>query len=274
MNQTATNPAMLTADIHPTAIVDASVTLGAGVRIGAYSIVSGPAVLGDNVELKSHVIVEGITTIGDNTVVYPFAVLGAPTPDRKYKGEPSRLVIGKRNVIREYVTMHPGTADDRMETTVGDDNLFLERSHVAHDCVIGNHVTIVNGVGIAGHVVIEDNVTIGGLTGITQRVRIGQGAFIGGCCKVEKDVLPYALVRGDDGYMNGINLIGLKRRNVSDEDTKTVLRAYNQIFGNEGTLSERIAIVAAQYADKPLVMQMIDFIRAKEKGGITQPRGG
>lgn len=273
-----TNPAekAASAQIHPTAIVGDEVTIGANVKIGPYCILSGPVVLGDNVELKSHVVIEaiegGLTSIGEGTIVYPFAVLGSVTPDLKFAGEPARLVIGARNKIREYVTMHPGTASDRMETTIGDDNLIMERVHVGHDTVIGNGTIIVNSVGLSGHVEIGDNVLIGGMTGITQHVRIGKGAFVGGFCKVEKDVMPYALVRGDDAYMNGINIIGMKRRGATDAEAKTVLRAYNEIFAETGTLSTRLEDVATKYADQPLVMQMVDFIRAKEKMGITQPR--
>jgi len=262
----------MTATIHPTAIVEASVTLGQNVKIGPYCVVQGPVVLGDDVELKSHVVVEGHTTIGRGTVVYPFAVLGAPTPDRKYKGEPAELIIGEENIIREHVTMHPGTAADKMKTIVGNNNLFLVGAHVAHDCIIGNHCTLVNLVGLSGHVIIEDYVTIGGMAGVTQRVRIGQHAMIGGHTKVEEDVIPYGLVRGDHGYLDGLNMVGLQRRNFTNEDIMTLRKAYRMLFAAEGTLAERLEQVAQDFASNASVMNIIDFIRNREKA-LCQPRG-
>lgn len=262
----------MTAQIHPTALVDSAVTLGQNVKIGPYAVVQGPVVLGDNVELKAHVIIEGHTSLGAGTVVYPFAVLGSPTPDRKYKGEASRLTIGQNNVIREYVTMHPGTAVDRNETTIGNNNLILERVHVAHDCVIGNNCTIINSVGISGHVIIEDYVTIGGMTGITQYVRIGHHAFVGGYVKLEEDVIPYGLVRGDHGYLDGINIIGMQRRSISQEEIVAVRKAYRQLFARDGTLSERIAQVAQDYAGNSMVQDIITFIQSRDGNALCQPR--
>lgn len=270
--QPASNSTMSTATIHPTAIIGPDVKLGKNVVIGPYCVVQGPVELGDNVELKSHVVIEGITKIGAGTVVYSFAVLGAPTPDRKYSGEPSELIIGENNVIREYVTMHPGTAGDKMQTVIGNNNLILERVHIAHDCTLGNNITIVNSVGLSGHVTVEDNVLIGGMSGITQHVRIGTGAFIGGYCKVENDVLPYSLVRGDDGYLNGINIIGLRRRNFTEQETKGVVNAYNFLFSDNGTFNDRLERILEKYSDNKLVIQMVEFIRAREKGGLTKPR--
>lgn len=262
----------MTAQIHPTAIVDPTVTLGANVKIGPYCIVQGPVVLHDDVELKSHVIVEGHTSIGKGTVVYSFAVLGSPTPDRKYKGEASKLVIGENNIIREYVTMHPGTAADRNETTIGNNNLILERVHIAHDCVIGSHCTIINSVGISGHVVVEDYVTIGGMTGITQFVRIGHHAFVAGYVKLEEDVIPYGLVRGDHGYLDGINIIGMQRRNISQEEIVTIRKAYRQLFARDGTLAERIAQVSQDYSKNELVMDIVRFIQNRDGNALCQPR--
>ncbi len=270
-NMPALSEFAVEADIHPTAIVDDGVSLGYGVKIGPYCIVRAPAKLCDEVELKSHVIIEGHTTIGSKTIVHPFAVLGAPTPDRKYKGEPSELIIGERNVIREYVTMHPGTADDKMKTVIGDDNLILERVHIAHDCKLGNKITLVNSVGLSGHVTIEDNVTIGGMSGVTQHVRIGRGAFIGAHCKVEKDVMPNAIVRGEDGYMSGVNTIGLKRREVPDEQIKDVQLAYDKIAYGQGTLAERVQAVTDEFYSNPHVAQIIDFINTRKRG-LTLPK--
>lgn len=259
-------------NIHPTAIIGPDVKLGAGVVIGPYCVLTGKVQLADNVELKSHVVMDGNTRVGKGTVIYSFSAIGTPTPDRKYKGEDSLLVIGENNVIREYVTIHPGTAVDRNETTIGDNNLILERVHIAHDCVIGNHCTIINNVGISGHVIVEDYVTIGGMTGITQFVRIGHHAFIGGYVKLEEDVIPYGLVRGDHGWLDGINIVGMQRRNFSQEDIVTARKAYRQLFANDGTLAERIAQVAQDYAGNPLVTEIIDFIRNRDGKALCQPR--
>ncbi|MGE3770476.1 MAG: acyl-ACP--UDP-N-acetylglucosamine O-acyltransferase [Bdellovibrionales bacterium] len=263
----------MTNSIHPTAIVEPGVTLGSNVVIGPYCVLQGPVKIGDNVELKSHVVIEGHTTIGAGTRIYSFAVLGAPTPDRKYKGEAAELIIGKNNVIREYVTMHPGTAADKMKTVVGDNNLILERVHIAHDCVIGNNVTLVNSVGISGHVTIEDFVTIGGMTGVTQHVRIGHHAFIGAHVKLEEDVIPYGLVRGDHGYLDGVNIIGMQRQNMTDANIKAARKAYLYIFNRaEGTtFAERVEEAAKEYANTPAVMEIIEFIRNRERA-LCQPR--
>lgn len=262
----------MTAQVHPTAIVDPGAKLGNNVKIGAYCVIGATVTLGDNVELKSHVIVDGVTTIGEGTVIWPFAVIGSATPDRKYKGEASKLVIGKNNTIREYVTIHPGTAVDRNETTIGDNNLILERVHIAHDCVIGNNCTFINSVGISGHVIVEDFVTIGGMTGITQFVRIGHHAFIGGYVKLEEDVIPYGLVRGEHGWLDGINVIGMQRRNITQEEIVTVRKAFRQLFARDGTLAERIAQVSQDYKNNEAVMDIIRFIENRDGNALCQPR--
>ncbi|WP_415393690.1 acyl-ACP--UDP-N-acetylglucosamine O-acyltransferase [Paracoccus sp. SJTW-4] len=206
---------MADTQIHPSAIVEPGAELGQGVRIGPFCHVGPQVRLGDRVELKSHVVVAGETEIGAGTVIFPFASIGQAPQDLKFGGERTRLVIGARNRIREYVTMNPGTAGGGGLTQVGDDGLFMSSSHVAHDCRIGNHVILVNSVAIAGHCVLEDEVIVGGLSGVHQFVRIGRGAMIGALSMVTADVLPHGLVSGPRGQLEGLNLVGLKRRGAS-----------------------------------------------------------
>ncbi len=217
MPQPARNSNAMSSTIHPTAFVDPKAEIGAGVEIGAFSVIGPQVTLHDNVKLWSHVVIEGITTIGEASEIYPFSVIGCAPPDRKYKGEPSRLVIGKDTIIREHVTMHTGTANDRMETTIGNGGLFMAGTHVAHDCVLGDNVIMANQSAIAGHVQLGNNVIIGGLAAVMQRVRIGDGAIIGFLSAVENDVIPYGLVHGERAFLDGINIIGLERSGVDKE---------------------------------------------------------
>lgn len=257
--------------IHPSAIVDPAAKLGANVRIGPYCVVGAHVELGDNVELKSHVCVDGRTDIGEGTVVYPFASLGHAPQDLKYRGEPSRLVIGKRNTIREHVTMNPGTETGAMETRVGDDGLFMVGVHVAHDCVVGDRVIMANNATLGGHVHVGDHVLIGGLAAVHQWVRIGSFAVIGGMSGVESDVIPYGRVKGERAHLAGLNLVGLERGGFDKETVKTLQRAMKQLFEGAGTMDERIEQMAGAYADDRIVMEMIAFAKAKERFGLCQP---
>ena len=201
--------------IHPTAVIEDGAQLGAGVRIGPFCV-AGPQVrLDDGVELKSHVVVTGDTSIGAETTIFPFASIGEVPQDLKFRGEHVRLQIGARNRIREYVTINPGTEGGGGVTVIGDDGLFMAGSHVAHDCRIGNGVILVNNASVAGHCHLEDDVIIGGLSGVHQWVRIGRGAMIGAVTMVTADVIPYGLVQGPRGHLDGLNLVGLKRRGAS-----------------------------------------------------------
>ncbi|MBI3441366.1 MAG: acyl-ACP--UDP-N-acetylglucosamine O-acyltransferase [Proteobacteria bacterium] len=262
----------MTAHLHPTAVIEKGAELGTGVKIGPYCVVGAHVRLGNGVELKSHVAVDGYTTIGDETVVFPFASLGHAPQDLKYKGEKSELLIGKRNSIREHVTMNPGTAGDKMKTVVGDDCLFMMASHVAHDCVIGNNVILANNATLAGHVEVGDFSIIGGLAAVHQFVRIGPFAMIGGMSGVEHDVIPFGLVKGERAYLAGLNYIGLERRGFTKEQVQVLLKAFKQLFGGGGTLAERAAQVANDYKGEQAVMRMIDFVRAKEGRSLLQPK--
>lgn len=262
----------MSANIHPTAVIENGAQIGADVKIGPYCCVGPNVKLGDRVELKSHVVVDGHTAIGEGTCVYPFASLGHAPQDKKFRGEVSYLEIGARNVIREHVTMNPGTADDNSRTIVGSDGLFMVGVHVAHDCIVGNNVVMANNATLAGHVQVGDFAIIGGLAAVHQFVRIGPYAMIGGMSAVEHDVIPYGLVKGDRAYLAGINFVGLERRGFSKPQVQTLLKAYRALFEAEGVLASRIENVANDYNDSELVMRLIEFIRAKENRSLCQPR--
>ncbi len=259
-------------DIHPTAIVDPSAQIGENVVIGPFTCVGGEVVIGDGVELKSHVVLDGRTTIGRNCEIFPFASIGHRPQDLKYSGEDSVLNIGERNIIREYVTMNPGTQGGGMETRVGDDNLFMVGAHVAHDCIVGNHVIMANNATLAGHVIIGDFAIIGGLAAVHQFCRIGRHAMIGGMSGVENDIIPYASVMGGRASLSGLNLVGLKRRGFTKDEIGSLRVAYRQLFAEEGLLSERIEDVAKQFPDLEAVMEIVEFMRADSSRGLTQPR--
>jgi UDP-N-acetylglucosamine acyltransferase len=263
----------MSTQIHATAVIHPEAKLGENVAIGAFCVVGQHVQLGDGVTLHSHVVVDGHTTIGEQTRIFPFASIGHEPQDLKFKGEASTLVIGKRNTIREHVTMNPGTADDKMTTIVGDDCLFMMASHVAHDCVIGNRVILANNATLAGHVEVGDNVVIGGLAAIHQFVRIGANAMIGGMSGVVADVIPYGSVSGDRAFLAGLNLVGMKRRGLEREAIHAVRGAYRDIFENaEGTLAERAQKVAQQHAAIKEVQDIIAFLQTDSSRSFCTPR--
>ncbi len=257
--------------IHPTALVDAAATLDGAVQIGPYCIVGPKAVLGDGVRLLSHVVVEGVTEIGAGTVVHAFANLGGPPQHLAHQGEDTRLVIGARNTIREHVTMHTGTVFGGGVTRVGSDSLFMVASHVAHDCVVGDHVVFANNATLGGHVHIGDYVFMGGLSAVHQHTRVGRHAFVGGLAAVTKDVIPFGSVWGVYAHLEGLNLVGLKRRGFSRDQIKDLLAAYRLLFAPEGTFQERLDDLAREFADAPDVSEIIDFIRADANRPICLP---
>ncbi len=262
------------AEVHATAIVESEARLGQGVVVGPYCTVGPDVVLEDGVGLISHVVVAGHTTIGPRTTVYPFASIGMPPQDLKYKGEPSRLEIGADNVIREHATMNPGTEGGGMLTRVGDNGLFMVGTHVAHDCMVGDHVVFANNASLAGHVVVDDYAIVGGLSGVHQFCRIGAHSIIGAMSSVMQDVIPYGSASGDRARLNGLNVVGLRRRNFSRADIQALRTAYRLLFADEGTLSERVADVAEMYSDNAAVMDIVAFMRADSARAICQPRAG
>ncbi len=257
--------------IHPTALIDPAAKIGARVSVGPYAVVGPHVSLGDDVVLHSHVVVEGYTAIGAGTKVYPFAVLGHPPQDLKYRGEPSRLIIGKNNTIREHVTMNPGTEGGGMETTVGDNCLFMVATHVAHDCRVGSNVIMANNATLGGHVVVGDHALLGGLSAVHQFVRIGAHAVIGGMSGVENDVIPFGRVKGERAFLAGLNLTGLERRGFDKDQIKVLQRAFNQLFGDEGTLEQRLESVETDFARDTLVMDIVRFAREKTRFPLCQP---
>ncbi len=259
-------------EIHPTAIVDEAAKIGKNVRIGPYSMIGPDVELGDGVEIISHVVVHGRTSIGANTRMFPFASIGHQPQDQKYNGEPSTLVIGCNNVIREYVTMNPGTEGGGMVTRVGNNCLFMVGAHVAHDCTIGDHVILVNNATLGGHVTIDEWAIIGGLSAVHQFVRIGKHAMVGGKTGVADDVIPYGSVIGNRARLSGLNIIGLTRRDFSRDAIHDIRKAYRLIFAQEGTLSERLQDVGELFPDNEPVMEIVNFIKSDSSRSICQPQ--
>lgn len=257
--------------IHPTAIITPGAQIADGVKIGAYSIVCENVTLHEGVELKPHVVIDGHTTIGEGTVIYSFASIGSAPQDLKYAGEPGTLHIGKNNKIREHTTMNPGTKDGGMKTVIGDNNLFMMATHVAHDCILGNNIIMANNATLGGHVEVGDYSVIGGLAAVHQFVRIGHYAVIGGMSGVESDVIPYGRVKGERAHLAGLNLIGLERGGFSKDDVKTLQKAFKQLFADDGTLNERIEQVSHSFSDDVAVNSIIDFARAKTRFPLCQP---
>ncbi len=258
------------ADIHPSAVIEKGAEIGAGVRVGAFSLIGPRVVLERGVEVKSHVVITGDTRVGADSVVFPFAVLGEIPQDLKFAGEDTRLVIGARNRIREHVTMNTGTAGGGGVTRIGDDGLFMAGCHIAHDVQVGNNVIVVNSAAIAGHVVLEDEVIVGGLVGVHQFVRIGRGAIIGALSMVTADVLPHGLVQGPRGNLDGLNLVGLKRRGVARADITALRAALMALKDGEGSFQDRAARLLEE-SDSEYVREIADFVQAGSDRGFLTP---
>ncbi|MGA1025800.1 MAG: acyl-ACP--UDP-N-acetylglucosamine O-acyltransferase [Lutimaribacter sp.] len=257
--------------IHPSAIIEEGAVLGRDVRIGPFCHVGPHVRLGDRVELKSHVVVAGHTEVGSDTTIFSFAVIGEIPQDLKFKGEETRLVIGQRNRIREHVTMNTGTAGGGGITRIGDDGLFMAGCHIAHDAIVGDRVIIVNNSAIAGHCIIEDDVLVGGLCGVHQFVRIGRGAIIGALSMVANDVIPHGLVQGPRGELDGLNLVGLKRRGVARSDITALRAAFQMLAQGEGTFQDRARRLGEE-ADSAYVRQIVEFVTGGSDRSFLTPR--
>ncbi len=257
--------------IHPSAIIEEGAVLGRDVRIGPFCHVGPHVRLGDRVELKSHVVVAGHTEVGSDTTIFSFAVIGEIPQDLKFKGEETRLVIGQRNRIREHVTMNTGTAGGGGITRIGDDGLFMAGCHIAHDAIVGDRVIIVNNSAIAGHCIIEDDVLVGGLCGVHQFVRIGRGAIIGALSMVANDVIPHGLVQGPRGELDGLNLVGLKRRGVARSDITALRAAFQMLAQGEGTFQDRARRLGEE-ADSTYVRQIVEFVTGGSDRSFLTPR--
>ncbi|MGQ0456829.1 MAG: acyl-ACP--UDP-N-acetylglucosamine O-acyltransferase [Hyphomicrobium sp.] len=260
--------------IHPAAVVEDGAKLAAGVKIGPFCTVGREATLHDGVELISHVAVSGTTEIGAGTRIFPFASIGHQPQDLKYKGEPCSLTIGANCLIREGVTMNPGTEGGGSVTTVGDGCAFLANSHVGHDCRVGKGVIFSNNVMLAGHCTVGDYAIIGGGAAVIQFARIGNHAFVGGMSGLENDLIPYGMAIGNRAYLSGLNIIGLQRRGFSRSDIHDLRRAYRLLFAQEGTLTERMEDVAAEFSAHPIVQEIIAFISAGGKRSLCTPKNG
>ncbi len=263
---------MADADIHPTAIVESGAKLGAGVKIGPYCMVGPEVTLGDGCELVSHAVVAGRTTIGARTRIFPFASIGHQPQDLKYQGEASTLTIGSDCLIREGVTMNPGTAGGHLKTVVGDRCAFLANSHVGHDCHVGNSVIFSNNVMLAGHCTVDDFAIIGGGAAIIQFARVGAHSFLGGMSGLENDLIPYGMALGNRAHLSGLNIVGLQRRGFSRDTIHSLRRAYRLLFAAEGTLKERVDDVAAEFENHALVQEIVAFIRTGGKRSLCTPR--
>jgi UDP-N-acetylglucosamine acyltransferase len=256
--------------IHNTSVVDKDAKISSNAKVGPFCFIGPQVQINDNVELVSNVHVEGNTTIGEGTKIFPFASIGTQPQDLKFNNEKNSLLIGKNNNIREYVTINPGTEGGGSRTIIGDDCLFMISSHVAHDCRIGNNVIIANNVPLGGHVTIEDSVVIGGNSAVQQFTRIGRLAMIGGMTGVLKDVTPFGLSIGNRNYLQGLNLIGLRRKKYDNKKIMDLDKAYKEIFSSKN-LHENLSKINGEYKDNELVAEVIKFIEKDKKRPICSP---
>jgi len=257
--------------IHNSSIIDKKAKIGKKVKIGPFSYIGPKVHISDGVELISNVHIEGNTKIGKGTKIFPFACIGTPPQDMKYKGETNSLEIGENNVIREYVTINPGTKGGGEKTVIGNNCLLMISSHIAHDCHIGNNVVIANNVPLGGHVTIEDSVVIGGNSAVQQFTRIGRLAMIGGMTGVLKDVIPFGLSFGNRNYLRGINLIGLKRKKYDNKKINELNSACKKIFSSKN-LHENLSKINGEYKENNLVAEVINFISKDKKRPICTPQ--
>jgi UDP-N-acetylglucosamine acyltransferase len=252
--------------IHPTAVVNPEATLHPSVEVGAYSIIGPHVKIGPNSVVGPHVVIEGDTTIGAENRIFQFASVGAPPQDLKYAGEPTKLIVGDRNQIREFTTIHRGTAQGGGLTRLGNSNLLMANSHVAHDCVIGDHVILANSVALAGHVVVEDHVICGGLSGVHQFTRLGRHAFVSGGSMVGMDIPPYCMAQGDRAQLAGLNTVGLTRQGFTPDQVTRIKGAYKLVFRSGLGLREALARVSAEFGGHPEIEHFVRFIEGSERG--------
>ena len=254
--------------IHPTAIIDASAQIGDNVTIGPYCIIQADTVIGDNCELKSHVVVANHTTLGKGNTIYPFASIGEDPQDKKYANEPTRLVIGDNNTIREYATINRGTIDDEGITVVGDDNWIMAYVHIAHDCQIGNNTIFANNATLGGHVEVGDYAIFGGFSGAHQFCKIGSHSFLGIYSGVAKDLPPYVIVSGQPAMPRGVNIEGLRRRNFTVEQIRNIKTAYKLLYTSDLRLEEALEKISGLDEVSNELQVMLDFLQASTRGII------
>ena len=256
--------------IHKTAIIDSNAKISNNVIIGPYSVIGPNVEIDEETEIQSHVNITGNTKIGKNNKIYPFASIGNDPQDLKFKGEDTKLEIGNNNKIREYVTINPGTAGGGRITKIGNNCLFMVSAHIAHDCFVGNNVILANNVPLGGHAYIDDNAIIGGNSAVQQFTRVGKSAMIGGMCGVVRDIIPYGIAHGNRSILQGLNLIGLRRKNVQNKEIKILNDAYKEIFKNE-SLTENLKNLSNEFKNNELVKEVIEFIEKDKKRPICTP---
>ena len=255
--------------IHKTAIIDPKAKIDKSVKIGAYSIIGPNVEINKDTIIQSHVSILGNTKIGKNNKFYPFVSINDPQ-DLKYKGENSITEIGDNNTIREYVTINPGTTGGGGLTKIGNNCLFMVSAHIAHDCMVGNNVILANNVPLGGHADIEDNVIIGGNSAVQQFTRVGRSAMIGGMCGVVRDVIPYGIAHGNRSVLQGLNLIGLRRKNIPNKEILTLSNVYKEIFKNEN-LTDNLNSLSEDFKKSDLVLEVINFLEKDKKRPICTP---
>ena len=256
--------------IHKTALIDPKAKISSNIKVGPYSIIGPDVEIDDDVIIQSHVSITGHTKIGKKNIFYPMSSIGSDPQDLKYKGEKTSLIIGEANTIREHVTINTGTKQGGGITKVGNNNLIMIGAHIAHDCIVGNNIVMANNSAIAGHALIEDSVIIGAKCGIQQFVRIGKLAMIGGMTGVSRDVIPYGLSTGNRNFLNGINIIGLRRIKTQNKDIINLTEAYKEIFKTEN-LNNNLNNLSNKYKDNHLVDEVIQFINKDKKRPICTP---
>jgi UDP-N-acetylglucosamine acyltransferase len=253
-------------NIHPTAVISPDARIGTGCHIGPFSVVGAEVELKEGVRLESHVVIEGRTVIGEDTRVFPFVSIGLPPQDLKYAGEASETRVGRRNHIREFVTIHRGTAGGGRLTQIGDDCLLMAQAHVAHDCIIGNGVIMANAATLAGHVIIEDNANVGAYSGVHQFCRVGREAYIGGYSVVVKDALPFALTVGNHAHCYGLNTTGMKRRGYSSAVIHSLHQAFHLLLSSKLNTSQALEKIAEEIKDSTEVQRLVEFIQSSRRG--------
>ena len=256
--------------IHNSSVIDKKAKIGKDVKIGPFCYIGPKVEISDNVEIFSNVHIEGRTKILKGTKIYPFASIGTDPQDLKYKGEDNSLEIGENNIIREYVTINPGTQGGGGQTKVGNNCLFMVSAHIAHDCVVGDNVILANNVPLGGHAHVDDNAIIGGNSAVQQFTRVGKFAMIGGMCGVVRDVIPYGIAHGNRSILQGLNLIGLRRKNIPNKEILTLTEAYKEIFKNEN-LTENLNNLSSEFKKNELVLEVVNFIEKDKKRPICTP---
>ncbi len=254
-------------NIHKTAVVDRAAKLSPGVSVGPYSIIDGGVTIGDNVRIGAHCVITGQTTIGRNCKIYTGAVIGSAPQDRKFSADDNVFLnIGENNIIREYVTMNPGTLEGGSKTVVGNDNLIMAYSHVAHDCVIGNNCVMANAATLAGHVTLEDSAVVGGLSAVHQFVRVGRLSIVGGCSKVVQDIPPFSMSDGHPAQVHGLNLVGLRRAHFMKETIKSLKHAFKILFFSGLAKTHALEQIVSEIPSSPEIEHLVFFAKTSERG--------